>query len=54
MEYSLTKYRDSETGRYRWAALHKRTAVFYFANSYGMRAAKALVNRLNSDAEKPR
>jgi hypothetical protein len=44
--YSVAQYRDDSTGRARWAVVHHRSGVFYFPRRYGLRAARALCDKL--------
>ncbi len=44
---SVQQYRDPETGRTRWAVLHGPTAVWYFPERYGRRAAERLAAARN-------
>lgn len=44
--FSVLKYRDYATGRYRWAVYQYGPAVWYFPNRYGIEAARALLRRL--------
>lgn len=46
--YEVGRYRDYETGRYRWAVLDRQTSVWYFPEEYGKRAAERLCSRLNA------
>lgn len=48
--YAANLYRDSETGRTRWAVLELSIRVWYFPKHYGMRAAVAMARRLNRGA----
>jgi len=47
--YIAARYRDTDTGRYRWAAFHLHTRAWYFPRRYGQAAAQALAARLNSE-----
>lgn len=47
-EYHCNLYRDYETGRERWAVLHRPTSTWYFPTRYGMKAAIALCRKLNT------
>jgi hypothetical protein len=44
--FHVNQYRDSATGRDRWAVLETSTRVWYFPTRYGMRAAQSLARRL--------
>ena len=48
--FSVLKYRDPETGRYRWAVYQYAPAVWYFPTRYGLAAARALLARLKKGA----
>ena len=48
--FSAERYRDSDTGRERWAVLHRPTGVWYFPARYGRLAALRLAARLNRNA----
>lgn len=48
MNYSIGLYYDQETGRKRWAVYG---GVWYFPARYGVKAARALCNRLNGGAQ---
>jgi hypothetical protein len=48
--YRPEPYRDTDTGRTRWAVLHPITRVWYFPARYGRGAAEALAARLNGRA----
>ena len=48
--YIAARYRDTDTGRYRWAAFHLHARVWYFARRRGQAAARALAVRLNRGA----
>ena len=45
--YTVQIYRDTKTGRERWAVLGP-CDVFYFPARYGKAAARALCRRLNA------
>lgn len=47
MNYRAEQYRDTETGRYRWAALAVNSGAWYFPAKYGKGAALRLAARLN-------
>lgn len=44
--FHVNKYRDSATGRTRWAVLELSTRAWYFPMRYGMLEAQALARRL--------
>lgn len=45
--YSVGKYYDAETSRYRWAVWCSQSQVWYFPQRYGRIAAERLAARLN-------
>ena len=47
--FKAERYRDYETGRYRWAVLCAPSQTWLFSSRYGQAAAKALANRLNKE-----
>lgn len=52
MNYTIGQYRDSETGRSRWAVFCGQTRTWYFPSRYGQKAAQALARELNTNIEK--
>lgn len=49
--FSILKYRDPDSGRYRWAILQYGPMVWYFPKRYGYAAARAMLNRMNRGAK---
>lgn len=49
MTFKAGKYRDPESGRFRWAVLGPNNA-WYFATRYGKTPAVTLAHRLNKEA----
>ena len=48
--YSAQQYRDTDSGRYRWAVLCSVTSCWYFPKQYGKAAAEAMAARMNKEA----
>lgn len=48
--YEPGRYRDSDTGRYRWGVLQSPSNVWYFPENYGKAAAVALANKMRREA----
>ena len=48
--YRAEPYRDTDSGRTRWAVLHAGTGCWYFPKRAGRGAADALAARLNRGA----
>lgn len=48
-DYHANIYYDNETGRERWAVLHKPTRTWYFPKRYGMAEAARMARRLNNE-----
>lgn len=47
--YTAQRYRDSDTGRKRWAVLHGPSRTWYFPRRHGKAAAESMARRMCRD-----